>query len=154
MSEKQGGNCRFHVGQRQIWTKGWILVELKSWNTYFNSSFTGSPFKACSLLLPIWSLQGVLSREKEILSSKAECPGAIPMQNHVEGNGGTCFRPHASHALTLPSHCSWVSHRQKSVECFRVSKWFPHPTERQGARTPEALMDSHNNTCYTCQPSQ
>lgn len=52
---------------------------------------------------------------------------------------------HASHALTLPSHCAWVSHRQKSVECFRVSNWLP--TTRRGRELePWRLSWTHITT--------
>lgn len=52
---------------------------------------------------------------------------------------------HASHALTLPSHCSWVSHRQKPVECFRGSDRLP-ATWRGSELEPWRLSWTHITT--------
>lgn len=123
-------------------------------STYFGSSFAGFSFKACSLLLPIGRLQGVLQGKKGALSRQADGLQARPCRTMKKATAAHAVR---QGMLLMLWHFQATAHGEATHKPSRVlesERLTPHPTERQGVRTLEALMDSHNNTCYTCQPSQ
>lgn len=130
------------------------FIATESQNTYFSSSFTGFSFKACSLLLPIGSLQRVLWGKKDSAELRSRRPLSFPMQNHVEDDGSTCCSTACFSCFDTSKPLFMGKPQTETSRVLQRKRLTPHHTERQGVRTLEALMDSHNNTCYTCQPSQ
>lgn len=127
---------------------------LSASDTYFRSSFTGFSFKACSLLLPIGSLQRVLRGEKGPREHAGSGALSFPMQNRGEEEGSTCCWTACFSCFDTSKPLLMGKPHTDPSRVLRRERLTPHHTERQGGRTLEALMDSHNNTSYTCQPSQ
>lgn len=88
------------------------------------------------------------------LSSEANSPGALPCRTMWKMIRSTCCLTACFSCFDTSKPPFMGKPQTATSQVLQSERLTPHHTEKQGIRSLEALMDSHNNTCYTCQPSQ